>query len=145
MRNTQSTEHGVLHFKVKSATNMKHGDIAVVDTKTGAGKGYLEFGSSALGLEPVGVVHTPCDNTLGGHGARTCAVTSHCEDLLYVLDNSTDSDLLTQADIMSTVYITGRSSVGKTDGSSTRSAFGKLVAILPNSKVACRMKPMGSV
>lgn len=90
---------------------------------TNAG-GYLVVGSTATGLIARGVAIVKVVNT-GANGA----VEAGFEEGDFEFENSAAADQLTVAEIGDTVYIVDDNTVAKTDGTGTRSAAGKLVAM----------------
>lgn len=132
---------GTRRFKMKTV-DARFLDIAVIDTNTGAGKGYLEFGREATGLKPVGIFAQDCANSTGTLGGKVGSVIFPKPQQDFIFDNSTSSDLITIADVGSKCYIAGRRQVAKTNGSSTRSELGTITEVLPNGQVCVQINPI---
>lgn len=129
---------GTRRFKMKAVDALCL-DIAVIDTNTGAGKGYLEFGRVATGLKPVGIFGQDCANSTGTLGGKVGSVVFPQPSRDFVFDNSTSADLITIADVGSKCYIAGRRQVAKTNGSGTRSQLGTITEVLPNGQVCVQI------
>lgn len=129
---------GTRRFKMK-AVDARFLDIAVIDTNTGAGKGYLEFGREATGLKPVGIFAQDCANSTGTLGGKVGSVLFPQPDRDFIFDNSTSSDLITIADVGSKCFIAGRRQVAKTNASSTRSQLGTVTEVLSNGQVCVQI------
>ena len=87
--------------------------------------GYLVPAKTATGLVAVGRAEQHVDNRDGAPGALTCEVMPG----VYPWDNSLGDDLITQAEVGSTVYMVDDHTVAKTHGTNTRSAAGVLLGI----------------
>jgi len=83
----------------------------------------------------VGVARERCDNTGGGAGAKFVNV----EEADWPFDNSTAGDALTNADLSTVVYAVDNNTVAKTNGSSTRSVAGRLVAFFSDGRPVVRI------
>jgi hypothetical protein len=117
-------------------TNMKDGELISVpvaaSTKIYAGgltvanaTGYAAPGSTATTLTYLGRAEETVDNTGGADGAKNILVR---RKKAFKWKNY-GSDLVTQAELGKTCYIVDDEQVAKTDGTSTRSAAGKVVGI----------------
>lgn len=100
---------------------------------TNAG-GYVTVGAAATGQFARGVCTTPCVSP-GSNGA----IEVGWEEGDFEFESGTSGDALTVANIGDTVYIIDDNTVGATDGSSARSAAGKMVAVSPNGKPIVRI------
>lgn len=92
------------------------GALVVVDA------GYALAGSTDTGLVCVGVAKQAVDNTDGANGAVKVEV----ERGVFRFANSSSGDLIAVGDIGATCYIVDDQTVAKTNGSSSRSAAGKV-------------------
>ncbi len=100
---------------VAAAAHCFAGTIAVQNAS-----GYVEPGSTAVGLVALGVFRAEYDNTSGVDGA----ITAEFERGVFRFANSADTDEITAADIGKTCYLVDDQTVAKTDGTSTRSIAG---------------------
>ena len=129
---------GTRRFKMK-AVDARFLDIAVIDTNTGAGKGYLEFGRVATGLKPVGIFAQDCANSTGTLGGKVGSVLFPQPDRDFIFDNSTGNDLIAIANIGAKCYIAGRRQVALTSATNTRSELGTITEVLPNGQVCVQI------
>lgn len=117
-----------LTIPVKAATTIYAGTIVVVDA------GYACPARTATGLLVAGRATETVINS-GSAGAKSITV----ERGAFTLNNSSAGDLLTQADLLKTVYLVDDNTVAKTDGSSARSAGGKLVGFRSDGRPIVEM------
>ena len=82
-------------------------------------------GSTATGLVPRGVAEARADNSAGSAGDIQVSTRSG----FFRFGNSASADEITRAEIGDTAYIVDDQTVAKTDGTSTRSAAGKIVDV----------------
>lgn len=101
-----------------SVTGYK-GAIAVLDAS-----GNLKPGVVATGLTAVGIFVEQVTN-----GSTAAAVNGTVEPGIFRFGNSSSTDAITKAEIGDTCYIVDDQTVAKTDGSSARSAAGKIVDV----------------
>lgn len=118
-RNTKERAGDVFGFPVKSAAVCYLGGIAVLNG------GYAAPGSVATGLIAVGRFEEDADNSSGGDGA----IEVKAKRGIFKFGNSSAGDLIAQADVGADCYIVDDQTVAKTDGTSTRSRAGKIVAV----------------
>lgn len=100
--------------------------------------GYVTVGATATGQFVRGICTTSKVSP-----ASNGAVEVGWEEGDFELESGTAADALTVANIGDTVYIIDDNTVGATDGTGTRSAAGKLVAISPNGKPIVRVMTTG--
>ncbi len=108
-------------FPIAANTKVWLGSIACID---GTNKRMVP-GSTATTLTCVGRSRDTYDNT-GGAGAAFIAC---AESGIFRWDNSSAGDLIAQADVGNVCYIVDDHTVAKTDGTGTRSAAGKIIAV----------------
>jgi hypothetical protein len=118
-RNTPERTGAILGFPVKGSTKAIQGGLAVLNA------GYAAPGTTATGLVALGRFEETVDNTAGADGALNVTVKAGT----FKFANSASADLIAQADVGATCYIVDDQTVAKTNGSSTRSAAGKVVAV----------------
>jgi len=122
-RNTKAMAGGpnpeILSLPVKANTKVYAGSLVVIDA------GYAAPGRAATGLIAVGRAEETVDNTGGAAGAKSVNVRQG----VFPWANSADTDAIAQAQVGSTVYIVDDQTVAKTDGSSARSAAGKVIQV----------------
>lgn len=87
--------------------------------------GYAVKGATSTTLKAAGVALKRSDNSAGTDGALTVPVQRGA----WQFGNSASGDQITLADIGSTAYIVDDQTVAKTNGSSTRSAAGKIIDV----------------
>lgn len=96
--------------------------------------GYVTVGAAATGQFARGVCTTSKTST------ATAGITEvGWEEGDFEFESGTAGDALTVASIGDTVYIIDDNTVGATDGSSARSAAGKMVALSSNGKPIVRI------
>ncbi len=98
--------------------------------------GYITVGATATGQFVRGIC-TSAKTSPASNGA----VEVSWEEGDFELEGGTAGDAITVANIGDTVYIIDDNTVGATNGGSTRSEAGKLVAISPNGKPIVRVQP----
>lgn len=111
-----------LSFPQKAATTIYQNALVVLNA------GYAAPGSTATGLIAVGVATKQSDNSDGSDGD----VSAEVESGVFPFKNSASTDAIAQAQVGSDCYIVDDQTVAKTDGSSTRSKAGKVVAVDTN-------------
>ena len=87
--------------------------------------GYAAPGSTATTLTALGRAEEQKDNSAGANGDKSVLVR---RKKAFKFANY-GSDLVTQAELGKTCYIVDDQTVAKTDGTSTRSAAGKVVGV----------------
>ena len=87
--------------------------------------GYAKPGLTATGLVVLGVADDQADNTAGQDGDIDVPVLLGT----FRLQNSTDSDLITLADIGNACFLVDDETVAKTSGTNTRSVAGKIADV----------------
>lgn len=118
-RNTQERIGSVLAVPVKASTKCLKGTLAVLNA------GYAAPATTATGLIALGRFKDTYDNTAGADGA----ITAEIEQGTFAWANSAAGDLIAQADVGAVCYAVDNQTVAKTNGTSTRSAAGKVVAV----------------
>lgn len=117
MTNHLHGDHAVIQrLRVPIAASVKvwQGSLVMMDG------GYLKPAAAATSKRVVGRACATYDNTGGSAGAFDCEV----ERGTFGWDIGTSGDALVQADLPAIVYAIDDHTVGKTDGSSARSAAG---------------------
>lgn len=118
-RNTQERIGEVFDFPVKAAVKPLQGGIAVLNA------GYAAPGTTATGLVAIGRFEDTYDNSAGAAGDLTARVKRG----VFKFANSSAGDLIAQADVGADCYIVDDQTVAKTNGTSTRSRAGQIVAV----------------
>lgn len=118
-RNTKQRLGDVGEFPVKAATKCYQGSLAVLNA------GYAAPGTTAVGLIALGRFEETADNTSGAAGA----IKARVQRGSFLFANSAAGDLIAQADVGADCYIVDDQTVAKTNGTSTRSRAGKIVAV----------------
>lgn len=118
-RNTQERVGDVIGVPVAADTVCHQGGIAVLDA------GYAAPGSTATGLIAIGRFEESADNAGGAAGAVQALVKRGT----FKFANSAAGDLIVQADVGADCYIVDDQTVAKTNGTSTRSRAGIVVAV----------------
>jgi len=122
-RNTQKRSGGLEFnnedYPVAASVKCQQGGIAVLAA------GYVKPGVTATGLIAVGRFEDEVDNTSGAAGAKKAVVKGG----RFKFANSSAGDLIAQADVGADCYIVDDQTVAKTNGGSTRSRAGKIVAV----------------
>lgn len=106
----------------KGSTTIYQGALVVLNA------GYAAPGSTATSLTAVGVATSQSDNANGSDGDVSVEV----ESGVFPFKNSASTDAIAQAQVGSDCYVVDDQTVAKTDGSSTRSKAGKIVAVDAN-------------
>lgn len=118
-RNTPERAGDVVGYPVKASVKAIQGGIAVLNA------GYAAPGTTATGLIAVGRFEETADNSSGANGALSVQVKRGT----FKFGNSSAGDLIAQADAGADCYIVDDQTVAKTNGSSTRSIAGKIIAV----------------
>lgn len=118
-RNTPERTGEVFGYPVKAAVKCLQGGLAVLSA------GYAAPGSTATTLVAIGRFEETVDNTGGANGDLNVQVRRG----IFKFANSAAGDLIAQADVGADCYIVDDQTVAKTNGSSTRSRAGKVVAV----------------
>lgn len=118
-RNTPERAGDIFDFPVKAGVKPIQGGIAVLNA------GYAAPGTTATGLIAVGRFEETVDNTAGADGA----VSARVKRGIFKFVNSSAGDQIAQADVGADCYIVDDQTVARTNGSNTRSAAGKIVAV----------------
>ena len=119
-RATQEKDGVLIPMPVSAGVKCYAGGLAVING------GYVEPGTTATGLAYVGMFETTVDNTDGVDGDKQVMVR---RGKAFKWGNSTGTDEITAADIMSDCYIVDDETVAKTSGTSTRSVAGKVIGV----------------
>lgn len=117
MTNDLHGDHAVirkLRIPIAASVKIWQGSLVMIDG------GYLKPAAAATGKKVIGRACATYDNTSGSAGAIDCEV----ERGTFGWDIGASGDALAQADVGATVYAIDDHTVGKTDGSSARSAAG---------------------
>lgn len=109
----------VLIAPIAASTKAIQGGLAMIDA------GYFKPGAAATSKIAAGVFRATYDNTSGSAGAIVGEV--ECGDFWF--KNSSAGDAIAQADVGADCYIVDDETVAKTNGSSTRSRAGKILAV----------------
>lgn len=115
-RNTPRLVGETRRLSVAAAAAIIYGGAIVLRTAAG----YAVAGQALLGAHGVGIAQARVDNTLGAAGDQTIDV----REGAFRLDNGTSADALTIADIGHVCYAIDDHTVGRTNGSGTRSPAG---------------------
>jgi hypothetical protein len=118
-RNTPERTGNVYGVPVKAAVKPIQGGIAVLNA------GYAAPGTAALNLVAIGRFEETVDNSAGSNGDLVAQVKRG----VFKFGNSSAGDLIAQADVGADCYIVDDQTVAKTNGTSTRSRAGKIVAV----------------
>lgn len=118
-RNTKERAGEVLELPVKASTKCYQGGLAVIDA------GYAAPGRTATGLIAVGRFEQTFDNSAGAAGA----IKARVKQGSFKFANSSAGDLIAQANVGADCYIVDDQTVALTNGTSTRSRAGKIVAV----------------
>lgn len=119
-RNTPRREGGVSEFPVLAATKCFAGGLAVVDAS-----GYARPGLTATTVIAVGRFESEFDNSAGANGDIAARILAG----VFRWENSAGGDEITAAEIGDACFIVDDQTVAKTDGTSTRSKAGVVVAV----------------
>lgn len=118
-RNTKERAGEVLELPVKASTKCYQGGLAVIDA------GYAAPGRTGTGLIAVGRYEQTFDNSAGAAGA----IKARVKQGMFKFANSSAGDLIAQASVGADCYIVDDQTVALTNGTSTRSRAGKIVAV----------------
>lgn len=118
-RNTLESAGEVRGYPVKASTVCYQGGLAVLNA------GYAAPGTTATGLIAIGRFEEDADNSSGAAGAIKVRV----KEGVFCFNNSSAGDAIAQADVGADCYIVDDNTVAKTNGSSSRSRAGKVVAV----------------
>lgn len=121
-RNTPYKGTEVQEVPVKGGVKIHGGALLVLNA------GFAAPGTTATGLIALGRAESGVDNTSGADGDVVVRVRKPTAKS-FKWANSASTDEITQADVGSTCYIVDDQTVAKTDGTSTRSAAGTVVAV----------------
>jgi hypothetical protein len=112
-RDTPAREGRIFTYPVAAATKIWNGALVVLDA------GYAAPGSTALNLIAVGRADETVDNGAGGVGDASVIVRRG----VFLFKNKAD-DAVTQADVGKDCFVIDDETVGKTNGTNTRSKAG---------------------
>lgn len=118
-RNTPERTGDVFGVPVKASVKPIQGGIAVLNA------GYAAPGTAATGLVALGRFEETADNSAGSNGDLTALVKRG----IFKFGNSAAGDAIAQADVGADCYIVDDQTVAKTNGTSTRSRAGQIVAV----------------
>ncbi|MDX1527048.1 MAG: hypothetical protein R3337_00385 [Gammaproteobacteria bacterium] len=117
----ERAEPELLELAVGDAETIYQGALVCLDAT-----GYAVPGATATTLTAVGRAEATVDNSAGADGDKTVKVRRG----VFKFANSAGGDEIVQADLLTTnCYIVDDETVAKTDGTSTRSAAGKVYGI----------------
>ena len=119
-RNTPFKDGEIIPVPVAASAKIYAGALVVANAS-----GFAAPGSVATTLTYLGRAEESVDNTGGADGAKTVQVRR--KKAFKWLNHGADA--LVQADLGKTVYIVDDQTVAKTNGTSTRSAGGKMVQL----------------
>jgi len=115
-RNTHNRDGKLVSHPMAASKKIYAGALVVLNAT-----GYAEPGSTATTLTAVGCAEEQADNSAGNNGDRAVLVRRG----VFKFKNHTDA--VTRAEIGKTCYIVDDETVAKTNGTSTRSAAGKVI------------------
>ncbi|MFZ5483490.1 MAG: hypothetical protein ACOZB0_04595 [Pseudomonadota bacterium] len=116
-RNTPERTGDVYGHPVKASTTIHQGSLVVLDA------GYAAPGRAALNLVAIGRAEESATAVSAGDASV------RVKRGVFKFANSASADLIAQADVGADCYIVDDQTVAKTNGSSTRSRAGKIVAV----------------
>lgn len=119
-RNTKRRDAKVFSDPVAATTKIYAGSLVCINAS-----GYAVPGSTSTALKARGVAQEQVDNSTGAAGDKRVETNRGC----FPFANSASADEITRADIGATAYIVDDQTVAKTNGTSTRSAAGKVLAV----------------
>ncbi len=119
-RNTEMKDGELISVPMAASAKIFAGSLVVANAT-----GYAAPGSVATALTVLGRAEEQKDNTNGSDGDVSILIR---RKKTFKFGNY-GSDLVTQADVGKTCYIYDDETVAKTDGTSTRSAAGKVIAV----------------
>lgn len=120
-RNTPRADGTINTYPVLNAVLIYAGAIVVQSS----GSAGVNRGIAATTLKCLGRAMHRADNSGGALGAITVDV----ESGVFRFANSSAGDLIAQADVGSDCFIVDDQTVAKTNGSSTRSRAGRIIAV----------------
>lgn len=118
-RNTPERTGDVFGVPVKASVKAIQGGIAVLNA------GYAAPATVATTLIALGRFEETVDNSAGANGDLTVKIKRG----IFKFGNSSAGDLIAQADVGADCYLVDDQTVAKTNGTSTRSRAGKIVAV----------------
>lgn len=116
-RNTPERAGDVSGFPVAASTTVHQGGLVVLNA------GYAAPGTTATGLIAVGRAEESATAVAAG------SVSVRVKAGVFKFGNSAAGDAIAQADAGADCYIVDDQTVAKTNGTNTRSAAGKIVAV----------------
>lgn len=116
-RSTPERIGDVFGHPVKASTTIHQGSLVVLDA------GYAAPGRTALNLIAIGRAEESVTAVSAGDAS------ARVKRGVFKFANSASADLIAQADVGADCYIVDDQTVAKTNGSSTRSRAGKIVAV----------------
>lgn len=116
-RNTKERAGEVFDFPVAASTTIHMGSLVALNA------GYAAPGATATGRIAVGRAEESVTAVAAG------SVSVRVKTGIFKFGNSAAGDAIAQADAGADCYIVDDQTVAKTDGTGTRSAAGKIVAI----------------
>ncbi|MCP5246061.1 MAG: hypothetical protein H6937_08965 [Burkholderiales bacterium] len=119
-RNTQMQDGELIAVPVAATKKIFAGSLVAANSS-----GYATPGAVATTLTYLGRAEEQVDNTTGANGDKTVNVR---RGKAFKFKNH-GADLVTQAELGKTCYIVDDETVAKTNGTSARSAAGKVVGI----------------
>lgn len=119
-RNTPYRDGTLYSYPVAAGKKLFAGALAALNAS-----GYVTPGAAATGLVAIGRVEALADNSSGSAGDIAATIRPG----IYRWANSSSTDTITIAEIGDTCYIVDDQTVAKTDGSSARSAAGKVIDV----------------
>lgn len=125
-RNTPQRGEYFFSDEAQAKTNvvLYHGAMACVDST-----GYLIPAATATGLKRVCRVNCSPERKLDMTGLSSGTKSAKIEFGVFRWNNSSAGDAIAQADVGNDCYIVDDNTVAKTNGSSTRSVAGKIMAV----------------
>lgn len=120
-RNTPQRSAHTRSFPVKAATRIKAGTLVALDSS-----GWAVEATTSTTIKVVGVADRTVENSAGANGDLRIEVR---RDGAYRFENSASSDAIATTDIGATCFAVDNQTVAKTNGSSTRSAAGKVLDV----------------
>lgn len=118
-RNTVERQGDIEEHPVKASVSCFQGGIAVLNA------GYAAPATTATGLIAAGRFEDNYDNSAGANGA----IKARIKRGKFRFANSASTDLIAQADVGADCYLVDDQTVAKTNGGSTRSRAGKIIAV----------------
>ena len=118
-RNTARRDGDRFSYPVAASVTCYAGGLATLDAS-----GNATPGAAATTLTAVGIFRETVTN-----GSTAAAVNVEIEPGIFRFGNSASTDAIAKAQIGDTCYIVDDQTVAKTDGSSARSAAGKIVDV----------------